>query len=144
MEYIDILFKTILFIWLLLCSLQDIKRKEISLLLIAIGFALLFTISIIQGQLRIWERFIGFSLGLLLIILHKITRGQIGVGDGLILCVTGISLGFYMNSILLINSLFLSAIFSIIYIIIKKVNRKTTIPFIPFVFIATLGVIFIE
>lgn len=144
MEYIDILFKTILFIWLLLCSLQDIKRKEISLLLIAIGFALLFTISIIQGQLRIWERVIGFSLGLLLIILHKVTRGQIGVGDGLILCVTGISLGFYMNSILLINSLFLSAIFSIIYIIIKKVNRKTTIPFIPFVFIATLGVIFIE
>ena len=113
-------------------------------MLIALGFVFLSVISLIQGRLTFLERVIGFSLGLLLILLHKVSRGQIGLGDGLILCVTGISLGFYKNSILLINSLFLSAIFSIIYIFIKKANRKTTIPFIPFVFIASLGVVFVK
>lgn len=144
MEYIHILFKVILFVWLLLCSLQDIRRQEISLMLIAGGFALLLIVSLVQGELSIWERITGASLGLVIILLYKATRGQIGLGDGLILSITGISLGFYINVVLVIYSLLFSAIFSILYILIKKASKKTTIPFVPFVFIASWGIIFNE
>lgn len=138
--YIEIVIKAILFLWLLFCSWQDIRKKEISLLLIGIGFLLLFTGSLIQGELIVWERIGGLSLGAILILISKVTRGQIGIGDGLILCVTGVSLGFYINSILLTYALLLAAMFSVVYVIIRKVNRKSTIPFIPFVFVASLGV----
>ena len=90
------------------------------------------------------ERIAGLSIGFVLLILNRITRGQVGIGDGLIFCVTGISLGFYINSILLVYSLFIAAIFSCFYIIIKKVGRKTTIPLMPFVLIVSMGVYFIE
>lgn len=144
MEYINILFKFVLFIWLLLCSLEDLKRQEINIVLIGLGSGLLFLISIFLGELNFWDRFAGFVLGLIIIILHKVTREQIGLGDGLILCATGIALGFNTNVAILINSLLFSAVFSLIYIIIKKANKKTTIPFVPFVLLASLGVIFSE
>ncbi len=142
MEYIDLLFKVVLFLWLFLCSWQDIKRQEISIILIGLGFVLLFVISIIHGELALWERVGGIGIGAVLLILNKLTRGQVGIGDGLIFCVTGISLGFFINSILLFYSLFIAAIFSCIYMIIKRVNRKTTIPLVPFIFIVSMGVYF--
>lgn len=146
MIYIDVIFKTILFLWLLVCTIQDIMKQEISLIIILIGFILLFTISIIQGKLLIWDRIGGLALGVILILLNKITRGQIGLGDGLVLSITGISLGFYINSLLLTYGLLCAAIFSVIYMFVKKISRKKisrkkTIPFIPFIFIVLLGVL---
>lgn len=132
----------VLISWLLVCSIQDIRKQEISLILLVAGCIPLFIISIIQGEIPLLERLTGLSLGVLLLILNKVTGDQIGLGDGLIFCITGISLGFYINSIILITSLFLSAIFSIFYVLIKKVSKKTTIPFVPFIFMASLGVYF--
>lgn len=139
---VSFLIKIVLLIWLFLCSWQDLRRQEINLLLIGVGFIFLFILSLIEGELYLWERAIGVSLGMILILLNKITRGQIGLGDGLILSVTGITMGYYINSILLIYSLFIAAIFSILYMSIKKVDKKKTIPYIPFVFIVSIGVIF--
>lgn len=143
-ENIDIIFRTVLLTWLLLCSLQDIKDKQINLILISLGFILLFIISIIIGDLSLWQRIAGLTLGIILLILSKVSEGQIGLGDGLIFCIIGLSSGFYINSLILIYSLLLAAVFSIIYMIFKKVNKKTTIPFIPFIFVVTLGVCLIE
>src|SRR5699024_9094165 len=123
------LIKIVLLIWLFLCSWQDLSRQEINLVLIGVGFISLFILSLIEGELHLWERAIGVSLGMILILLNKITRGQIGLGDGLILSVTGISMGYYINSILLVYSLFIAAIFSILYISIKRVDKKKTIPY---------------
>lgn len=138
---IDIIFKVILIIWLFVCSIQDIIKQEISLGILLVGFVLLFTISLIQGKLLIWDRIWGLALGMLLILLNKVTRGQIGIGDGLVLSITGVSLGFYINSLLIAYGLLCAAIFSIIYMFIKKVSKKNTIPFIPFIFIVLLGVL---
>ena len=139
---VSFLIKIVLLIWLFLCSWQDLRRQEINLVLIGVGFISLFILSLIEGELHLWERAIGVSLGMILILLNKITRGQIGLGDGLILSVTGISMGYYINSILLVYSLFIAAIFSILYISKKRVDKKKTIPYIPFVFLVSIGVIF--
>lgn len=141
MDHINIVLQCVLLIWLFLCSWQDIKRQQISLALILVGFVLLLAISIYQNEISLWERLGGTSLGLVVIGLNKITRGQIGMGDGLILSITGVTLGLYLNSMIVFNSLFIAGFFSIIFLIIKRVNRKTTIPFLPFVFIATIGVV---
>lgn len=130
--------------WLLLCSWQDIRRKRINILLIGAGLLVLLNSIIFYGDLTIWNRFAGLSLGIILLSLNPITKGQIGVGDGLIVSITGLCLGFSKNAVLLIYGLFGSAIFSIILLVLCRVSRKKSIPFVPFLLIAYLGVLFID
>lgn len=134
----------ILCAWLLLCSWQDLRRKRINLILIGIGILTLFICTVIQNELTIWNRLTGLSLGILLLGLNPITKGQIGIGDGLIVSTTGLCLGFSKNAVMLAYGLFTSAIFSIILILFCHVNKKKTIPFIPFLFIGYLGVLLLE
>ena len=139
-DYLIIIFASI---WLMICSWQDIKKKRVHVFLIGVGFFILCACSFLIGEITIWSRIAGLGLGLLLLLLTLITRGQIGIGDGLIVSIIGVSLGFPIAAFTLTYGLFASAVFSIGLILIKKVNKKATIPFIPFIFIGYLGVLLI-
>ncbi len=130
-------------IWLLLCSWQDIRKKKIPVILIGIGCLAILTGSFLTGEISIWSRGAGLSLGIVLLILNPVTRGQIGTGDGLIVSIMGLGLGFNETAFMLAYGLFGSAIFSIGLILLRKANRKVTIPFIPFLFLGYLGGLFI-
>ena len=134
----------VVFMWLLLCSWQDIRKKRINVLLIGVGFLVLLISSILQGNLTVWNRLAGLSLGILLLSLNLITKGQIGIGDGIIVSITGLCLGFASNAVLLAYGLFCSAMFSLVLLAHYKVNRKKTIPFVPFLLIGYLGVLLFE
>jgi leader peptidase (prepilin peptidase)/N-methyltransferase len=71
-------------------------------------------------------------LGLGLVLLSKATGGKIGIGDGLVLAVTGMGLGFWTNMELFAIALSLAAVFSIGLLVIRKANRNKAIPFMPF------------
>lgn len=118
-------------------SWLDIKRKEISTIVLVIfgliGIILLFS----KRNLTYLSVFGGILVGIIVLILSYITRGDIGIGDGLILIVTGIFLGGYKNFELLLGALALSAIFSCLLLFINK-NMKQEIPFIPFLLIEYL------
>lgn len=130
-------------IWLLLCSLQDIRKKKIQIVLIAAGFLIIFVYSIFKIDIILWNRLAGLIPGIILLILNPVTRGQVGLGDGLIVSILGISLGFFATAGMLILGLFGSALLSLFLIIFKKANKKTTIPFIPFLLLGFLGVLII-
>lgn len=74
---------------------------------------------------------IGILIGAGLLVLSKITKEEIGYGDGFILIITGLYLGYQQNLMLLLMGLLVSAITSLILIVFKKAGRKTRIPFIP-------------
>lgn len=135
---------TIITIWLLLCSIQDIKKKKVNTDLIVAGVLLLTIVTSIFESITMLNRFAGLSLGVVLLVLCYVTRGQIGIGDGLILCITGLNLGFLKNSLLLLYALLGAAVFSAILIFFWRVNRHKTIPFVPFLFLGYLGVLFLE
>lgn len=78
----------------------------------------------------------GILTGLFLLAASKITRGQIGSGDGIVFLITGISLGMERNFLLLLGSLFIAFLYSLILLLIKKTRWKDAIPFLPFVFAA--------
>lgn len=131
-------------IWLLLCSIQDMKKKKISISLIIVGALLLIIVTSIFGSITVLNRIAGLSLGIVLLCLCYVTRGQIGVGDGCIVCITGFNIGFIKNSFVLLYALFGSAVFSAILILFFRVNRHKTIPFAPFILLGYLGVLFLE
>jgi leader peptidase (prepilin peptidase)/N-methyltransferase len=142
MSFAEYLAPILIGIWLLLCSYQDIRRKKINLLLILAGFIIIIVNSVFLRELTILNRMAGTIPGIILLALSYITRGQIGIGDGLIVIITGIGLGITQNTILLAYGLSGSAIFSIILLTLRLANRKKTIPFVPFIFMGYLGVHF--
>ena len=78
----------------------------------------------------------GLVLGIFLVIISFITRGALGSGDGIFLGIVGINLGFTNTGVICVYGLLLSACFSLFMLIFKKVSRKTSIPFIPFLTVA--------
>lgn len=119
----------------------DFKRKQVSMLLLAV-----FAIVGILGQLIFRQEsavslVAGVLIGLLVLGVSRLTKGGIGAGDGWILCVTGIYLGFYKNMQLFFTALILSAIAGAGLIIIKKANRKTELAFVPFLLAAYAGIV---
>jgi leader peptidase (prepilin peptidase)/N-methyltransferase len=132
----------ILGVLLFICSLQDFLRKRVYLWIIGIGAVLTFVCLPFMEKISIANCIGGLTVGLVILLISKMTGGKIGMGDGILLCVTGIGLGFWNNLELFGVALFLAAVLSIILMILRVVDRKTSIPFIPFLFAGYLIIVF--
>ena len=98
---------------ILVCfGIADIRKRSLSLpmLAAALGAALLFRL--------LWD----FGL----------VAAGIGIGDGLLLAVTGILLGFWENMELFLTGLFFCALFSAVVLVIFRKGRGYRVPFVPF------------
>ncbi len=113
-------------------GIRDLYKRKISMVSI-----LLFGIFGIMIQLphikENWPGIVGgIFIGVIIYGLSKLTKGKIGEGDGWILMVTGIFLGFRNNIMLLLLSLWVAAAVSIFLLLLKKAKRKTELPFVCF------------
>lgn len=121
---------------LIIVSIQDIRWKKIKLNIVLIATVGLSICLPFSAALTILDRILGLVLGLGVVLLSKATGGKIGIGDGMVLGVTGIGLGFWTNMELFAMALAMAALFSIALIILRKANRKSAIPFLPFLLCA--------
>lgn len=138
----QIVFIILLGIWLFICGIWDVKRKRIPVFLLIVGFLTSLVGIGLQCDFNIWTSLWGTSLGIILLLLNLTTKGQIGIGDGIIVSITGMYLGFTKNVILLMYGLFGAAICSMILLLFFQFSKKRTIPFVPFLFLGFLGVFF--
>ena len=81
----------------------------------------------------------GILPGLLVLLISRFTKESIGMGDGVILMCYGLCAGFIGSLGVWILALFFSSLFSIVCLIFRKLQRKSEIPFTPFMFLAFLG-----
>ena len=130
---LEIIKIVVLGVFLLIEGIRDLQKHKVSMITVIIAGILgaIFQFGIIQENgLKIIG---GILIGIVLLSLAKITREKIGYGDGWIFVVTGIYLGFLSNMYLLLLSLFLASWASICLLAFKKVNKKTELPFVPFI-----------
>lgn len=114
----------------------DIKRREVSGKVL-ICFTIIGIISyVVKCPFSILSMAGGILIGAFVMGVSKLTKGNIGMGDGLLLCVTGVYLGFYRNLELFLTALCAAAIWGMILIVLKKAGRKTELPFVPFMLMA--------
>lgn len=144
---VKLVIEMVLFIWILALSWQDIRKKEVSTMLLLAGMGIaLCSIGIIIGvkgeEGILISKAAGMLFGGILIGVSKISKGQIGMGDAVVFTITGVVFGFWNNLFLLFYSLVLSAIYAGILLLKKKIHKKQSIAFLPFVAIGMLGVIF--
>lgn len=125
--------------FLLIMSYFDIRSREIPLMpLIAFGTIMLISCiyEIIQGR-EILELICCLSPGIVLIVFHITAPKHTGLGDGLILLLTELSMPLYYC----MEALFITAIATLLFGLgLLILNRKSQIiPFVPFIFIGYLG-----
>ena len=120
---------------LLIYSIIDIKKREISIVLLAIGFLSGIACGIITQNLQITNVVCCLICIGLFLIFQIIFRNQIGIGDGIVIGMMFI----YLDLITAIFSIFIAFMILMFYagfhLLIKKKSRKYEIPFIPFLFV---------
>lgn len=119
-------------------SVLDMRKKEISL-------CSLLLLGMVGVGLNIGFRYQSFAeaaggagVGLVLLLLSAATRGMVGLGDGLLLCVAGIYLGFWETFGLLTAGLLCVFLVSGIGLLSGKMGKKDRLPFVPFLCAAFL------
>ena len=128
-------------LYLLWGAIQDLKEKKISRFYLNVGVILgiLFFIGEIrQRNLEIVEVLLSFLPGIIFLLIAKISKEKIGYGDGWLFLIIACWMEARETWILWQLSLFISSVFSFILIIIKKCNVKSSIAFIPFIWLGHL------
>jgi leader peptidase (prepilin peptidase)/N-methyltransferase len=135
--------KTGIIIWLLILSYEDIRLKTVPLWQLA-GLGVFCVINeIIRKTLPEFTAdsclagaFIGAA-----ILLFSILTDMIGKGDGIVFVCLGVAFGGMELIRIVLLSLGLICIAALILIIFKKVKKKTRLAFMPYIFLAVLGVV---
>lgn len=141
----DALIKGAVFVFLCICAVFDIRKKEIPFASAVSGMAA-------AGVLTLWrigngtasaaEIILSLLPGAFFLLVSRCTKEKVGYGDGLLLLITGLAVGFYQCFFGLCISLLLSAFFAAFLLILRKAEKESRIPFVPFL-AAGMGVCFI-
>ena len=125
-----------------LCSLEDMKRKKLTviyILMFGIGGVLL---HLFMPVCSIYSVLWGMLLGVAMMGISYVSRGSVGMGDGLLLTVTGVYLGGYENLELFMIGLLLAALWSLGLLVLKRKKGKEEIAFVPFLLVSYLTMLF--
>jgi prepilin peptidase len=126
-----------------IASVSDIRTGRVSLwmvLLAGVCSGLSAVIGITDRMTTVPELLSAMIPGAILLWIGFISANAIGYGDGLMMFMVGPLFGVERMVEGMLLAFFVSAIVSILLIVLRKVNRKTTIPFIPFL-ASALGVV---
>lgn len=143
MDRVDMYYTILAMVLFVVATIFDIKSRRIPVLLLVV-FAFAGTVlAVFAARYTFWELITGISVGLVMIIISLVTKGQIGFGDALLFVVSGLFSG-KGNIGLLMLSLFLCAMASGALFVTGQVKRKDRIPFVPFVLMAYIGQLLIN
>lgn len=129
---------------LIAAAFIDIRTRRIpDRLVLAAATAGLLLMSVDSGKSWIDSLAGGLVSGVVMLIIRMITRNGLGLGDVKLLGCTGIYLGLEGALSSMVVAVVLSGIFSLVLICIKRENRKSEIPFAPFILAGTLAAVFL-
>lgn len=122
--------------FLTICSVTDLLKRRIYLHIIFPFMAAGLIMFFLKGEPSGIEELGGMLLGVILLLLARVSAERIGYGDGLMVMVSGAFLGLFLNIRLLMWALLISAAASVILLCLKKADRHTQLPFAPFLLVS--------
>ncbi|HEX3077101.1 MAG TPA: prepilin peptidase [Lachnospiraceae bacterium] len=129
MQYIGLIGVLLL---LVICTIEDCKNKKIVTWHLLVTLPFLCLDLWFNPEVTLLSRLCGIVIGGIFLLLSKLTKEQIGVGDAYIIIAIGLMLGGFSCLEVITYSFFISSIVAIILMIIFRFSRKKTIPFVPF------------
>ncbi len=135
--FIYILIEILLLLYLLICTIRDIRTRTISMGVSLIFGVVLISLKIIGQDFSLTGILLGAIPGICLILLGLISRQSIGYGDGIVTIVLGITAGIEGTITTCLWAFIMTAIVSCI-LLIRHHSKRETLPFVPFLFGAYL------
>lgn len=129
---------------LFLFSYIDIQLRRVPVWLLYLSGAAAFVYQILYPERNIWLLLGGAGVGILFLIISKVTEEGMGYGDSWGILVFGIYLGLWELVEVLLTAFFILAVFSAAVLIRKRLQGRYTLPFYPFLTGGYLTVMFIE
>lgn len=129
---------------LFICSVFDIRKKELPLMILIAGFLAALGIEmwhICKGLETVSGIAESLLPGVFFLFLGFCTREKVGYGDGLLLIILGLFLGFYRCFLVLCFGLIFSSVFALILLLFRKAEKNSRLPLVPFLTIG-MGVSF--
>lgn len=123
---------------LVFCTIEDVRKKRILLGPVFILGIVGLILHLYYRNISVCNMLAGCLIGVILLLVSKLTGGKIGIGDGLILIVTGIYLGYEDNVMLFMHGLLFCGIWSLLLLVLKKKKGSDEVPFVPFLLLAYL------
>ena len=117
---------------LLSLSVIDIHFRRIPVDILGMASIAALVYQGITRQADLWMAAGGAGVGILFLLVSKVTREGFGYGDSWAILALGIYLGLWGVLDVLAGTFCLLAAASLICLTAKKMSRKHTIPFIPF------------
>ncbi len=124
-------------------SYCDCKTRQIPMRLIVVMAALMCLSWLLPPEENVLSIVIGLVIGILFIGISRCTREAIGYGDSLILLILGGCLGGLRVCVLVMTAFGVASMLSAVKLIRRKWNRRFSFPFVPFLLIAYVGVMYI-
>ena len=121
-------------LWLIAMSLFDLFEKRVPVWLLTIGgipaiVTAMFTYRNGTGSLS--QLLFGMLPGVLLLVVAAVTR-KAGWADGIVLLIMGLLTGLWECMVCFMVSLIAMSAVSLPLLVLRKVGKNTTLPYIPF------------
>ena len=120
-------------------AVKDIKYKKINGYICLVMIMVSFLIRVKIKQDANFTILLDLIPGLLMYVLSKLSPRSIGEGDALVLIFIGSVVGYMKEMQFLIISVFLAGLIALILFVLKKVDRDTKLPFVPFLSVGVLA-----
>ena len=118
------------------CAVSDIRKRQINVWFCVINAMCAIAYRLIANN-GDWIGIIaGLILGFIFWMVCIITKESLGKGDALVILMVAVFVGIRTAVNILITAFLLSAMWGIFLLATKRGSLKTTLPFIPFVFVA--------
>jgi len=124
--------KCLLLVFIGIAAWIDYKKKELPIAYIAAGFCVGLALCVAGHSQNFLYMCLGCIPGAAMIIVSLVSRQAVGLGDSMMMFSAGIFLGKDAGVVLFLSSLIISGLSSLVLFAVKKLRRKDTIPFIPF------------
>lgn len=129
-----------------LCGIEDYREKKISVWKIILYAGVVAGYEIWEcssrksaGDIWLLKSVLGSLPGLVMLGMGKLARESMGYGDGILVLIMGISMGFWETMGILFTA-GIGASAAAVYILLrKKGGRKRQIAFVPFLFLGMAG-----
>lgn len=121
--------------------MEDIKERKITVSTVMISGIIGICLHLIFQTESIFNMLLGTLPGLFLLLICILSKGRMGIGDAMLLMLTGLYLGLENNLYLLFYSVMLCGFWAWILLLFFRKQSNYPIPYAPFLFVSYIGML---